>query len=105
MHENHGHVEYKCTDSDGRTSTCDIYCCFCEGGLFACTVCGAGEGSLTWECPKVEVSSKDQELVYKGTLDYRDGVWCRRPFESWEEHHDLDMIDAIDEAIARLNGA
>jgi hypothetical protein len=46
---------------------------FCDGGLFACTVCGGTEGSLPTDCPLVHMTQQQQDDVYKGTTDYRDG--------------------------------
>lgn len=49
------------------------YCQFCDGGLFACTVCKGFEGSLPTDCPNVKMTSEQEEAVYAGTLDYREG--------------------------------
>jgi hypothetical protein len=51
------------------------------------------------------VNEPDQQLVYKGTLDYRDGAWCHRPRTKWDPPQDDAKVAEIDAAIARLNGA
>jgi len=50
-------------------------CMFCEGGLFACKVCGSFEGATTTHCPGERMTAEQSEAVYAGTLDYRDGAW------------------------------
>lgn len=48
--------------------------------LFICSVCGCAEGSLTTDCPGVDVSDKDQDRIYRdGNLDYRNGAWVNEP--------------------------
>ena len=46
-----------------------------EDGLAHCKVCNGGEGSLPTDCPGEQMSAETEELVYAGSLDYRDGVW------------------------------
>lgn len=50
-------------------------CPICDGGLSVCKVCGCMEGSLPSECPGTRVSVGDDDLIYKGELDFRDGKW------------------------------
>jgi hypothetical protein len=61
------HVQYicKCTDNP--------YCMFCEGGLYACTVCGGFEGSLPTDCPGYWMGEDLADAVYAGVVDYRAG--------------------------------
>lgn len=51
-------------------------CAYCNGGLSACRVCGALEGSLTATCPGVRVPEEQQDKVYKENHDFIGGVWC-----------------------------
>jgi hypothetical protein len=64
---------------DGHTAVecnCDEpYCQFCQGGLFACSVCGGLEGSVPTHCPGDAMTYKQNEDVYAGRIDYRDGAW------------------------------
>ena len=32
------------------------HCPFCDGGLFACKVCGCAEGATTDDCPGVQLT-------------------------------------------------
>jgi hypothetical protein len=52
-------------------------CMFCDGGLFACKVCGALEGATASECPGRRMSDEEKAAVYNGTLDYRGGEWVK----------------------------
>ena len=57
---------------------CDGYehgCALCRGGLALCAMCGVLEGALTSECSGQRLTSEQEEAVYAGTLDYRQGVW------------------------------
>lgn len=62
------HTWHKCTC--GSSS-----CSFCGGGLGACVVCGGAEGSLPTECPGARMSEIDEQSVYRGVLDFRNGRW------------------------------
>lgn len=53
----------------------EISCMFCDGGLSGCEVCGGLEGSLTTSCPGVRLSYDQDQVVYRGEADYRDGDW------------------------------
>jgi hypothetical protein len=46
------------------------HCWICDGGLFACTVCKGAEGSLTTDCPGIELDVDIQEEIYGEALDY-----------------------------------
>jgi hypothetical protein len=70
------HVEYLCP---GRHAD-DVYGCqFCDGGLFACTECGAFEGAMTTHCPGYQVDGVTWDEVYAGKKDFRFGKWIDRP--------------------------
>lgn len=64
-----------------------VHCMFCEGGLSACTVCGAFEGAWPDQCPGEPMTAYVSDSVYAGSLNYRDGAWraeacqVRRPAE------------------------
>jgi len=62
------HKQAKCTDPD-----CGGTCPACT--LAVCEVCGGGEGSLPTECPGVKMTGDQQDDVYAGKTDYRDGQW------------------------------
>lgn len=66
------HTEYVC---DGEHF--ESHCMFCDGGLTACTVCGAFEGATTTQCPGYQVTHDQWNEVYAGTLDYRHGQWVQ----------------------------
>lgn len=75
------HVEYKCK--------CDnLGCMFCDGGLFSCVNCSSFEGATTTHCPGVKYSEEMHNMVYKGTLDFRDGTWIGSPSGSCSSHYD-----------------
>lgn len=65
------HVPYKCAgDHDERRG-----CMFCDGGLFACAICGALEGATPTDCPGVSMTPEQIDAIYAGELDYRCGEW------------------------------
>lgn len=49
-----------------------------EDDLANCTVCGCFEGSLPTECPDEKVSGELQDVIYKGLIDFRDGMWVTK---------------------------
>lgn len=51
------------------------HCMFCDGGLGACSVCGAFEGAWPDECPDAIMTREQFDAVYAGTLNFRDGQW------------------------------
>lgn len=63
-----GHVDLVCTCY--RTG-----CMFCDGGLWACTICCGLEGSMPSTCPGQRMTHEQTRAVYAGTLDYRNGQW------------------------------
>ena len=66
--DNTGHIDAKCSgDCDG--------CMFCNGGLWACTVCGGLEGGMPSTCPGESMTAEQSDAVYAGDLDFRDGKW------------------------------
>lgn len=70
---NDGHIPVECTRADCTG------CMFCEGGLFACEVCGSFEGATTTFCPGQPMTKAEADAVYTGDLDYRDDQWVDGP--------------------------
>jgi hypothetical protein len=100
-----GHTPSKCSpQKDGKPAHYDSgrHCPFCEEEIMACSVCEGLEGSLATECPKMVVSKDDQQLIYTGLLDFRDGRWGVRSYNRWEEK-DLNKEIAAGIASLRLN--
>ena len=94
MAELGGHQQYVCPGYH------DTFCMFCDGGLFACTVCGSFEGACTTECPGRRMTETEADAVYDGTLDYRDGAWrgvpslaCPGHSPGWSLHRDCLVPD------------
>lgn len=98
------HTRYECGDECPRTRDVPQHCQFCDGGLFSCTMCHCGEGTLATECPDVEVSPDDQELIMHSFLDYRDGSWCIPPAR-FHDHgpHVAVLLRLAESAVIRLN--
>lgn len=46
--------------------------------LFICSVCGGAEGSLATECPDAQITTGQQDEIYAGTLDFKNGEWVRK---------------------------
>lgn len=46
--------------------------------LFICSVCGGVEGSLATECPGVRLTLEQQDEIYAGILDFKNGGWLRK---------------------------
>lgn len=67
------HTEYKC-----KTRCQEPGCMFCDGGLFACTVCGLIEGCLTTHCPGYNCYKDMNEDIYNGKIDFRNGAWVNK---------------------------
>lgn len=67
------HVQYICK--------CQREACqFCDGGLFACTVCGGFEGTLTTECCGRKLTEEEEDRIYnKANLDFKNGQWVNEP--------------------------
>lgn len=55
------------------------HCPVCIGGLAICKVCGLAEGCLTTHCPGERVNGDDQDAIYKGHVDFRNGAWWPLP--------------------------
>lgn len=64
-----GHVAFVCKCEQAA-------CMFCDGGLFACALCGSFEGATTTQCPGEQMTADQIDAVYAGTLDYRNGAWA-----------------------------
>ena len=62
------HQYYKCPP---RCET--PYCNYCQGGLASCTVCKGAEGYLPTDCPGHSMTAEEQDAVYSGHKDFRDG--------------------------------
>ena len=62
------HTQYVCKGGHDYLS-----CMFCDGGLFACTVCNGAEGSLPTDCPGARMTEERADAIYAGNLDYREG--------------------------------
>jgi hypothetical protein len=68
-----GHTDFVCPGNH------EGHCMFCDGGLWACSVCGAFEGATTTDCPGTAVDHDTWTLVYEGQRDFRDGRWLDEP--------------------------
>lgn len=98
------HVPFVCTSdhNDGRS-----HCMFCDGGLFACDVCGSLEGATTTQCPGVAMTAEQVDEVYAGRLDYRDGRWwvglCSRYAPGWTRTWEgrAELVAVLDAATRR----
>lgn len=78
------HVLYVCSGlhSDGRS------CMFCDGGLSACTVCGAFEGAWPDECPGEMMTNEASDEVYGGIVNFKGGEWVQGCCEVMRPIHD-----------------
>lgn len=65
------HRLYKCSRDDPGCSGCFI----CEGGLGLCMTCGGAEASMPTDCPQRQMSAREQTLIQKGEIDFREGRW------------------------------
>ncbi len=92
-----GHVDSACTP---RCDDAVDNCMVCN--LFACKVCNCFEGSLPTQCPGTNVEEEHQQLIYKATLDFREGQWVRRPYEKHEKP-DTGAEIVVDCVAKRLN--
>ena len=43
--------------------------------LLHCKRCGGAEGSLPTECPGEKMTEEQEQQVYDGDTDYRNGIW------------------------------
>lgn len=69
---------------------CDYMACmFCDGGLFACTVCGAFEGATPDDCPGRLMTADESDAVYAGQLNYRAGEWRKECCQIMRHTYDL----------------
>jgi hypothetical protein len=60
-------------EEDGYDRT--LYRMVADGGLAVCRVCHCFEGSLPTECPGEPVSAEQQDRIYAGQVDFKDGNW------------------------------
>jgi hypothetical protein len=78
------HVKYK--------HSCNSpFCQFCDGGLFACVVCGGFEGSLPTDCPGEKMGEAREEEVYAGAIDFREGKGWVAPDGTGSSMGDMDV--------------
>lgn len=61
---NHEKKEYCMCDGAGTCTGCT---------LFMCKNCGAAEGTLPTHCPGVFLTGKQEDDIYKGKLDFKEG--------------------------------
>lgn len=74
------HTQYICKCSNP-------YCQFCEGGLYACTVCGGMEGTLTTDCCGRRLTADEEDRIYnQHKLNFRDGQWREEDSFKQETH-------------------
>ena len=50
-----------------------------EQGLGLCDTCGGAEASLTTECCGRRITTKEDNLIMKCKIDYREGRWLNAP--------------------------
>jgi hypothetical protein len=68
------HTTYVCPGNHDHS-----HCMFCDGGLFACSVCSSFEGATTTECPGRDMTPEERDAVYAGDLDFINGQWANTP--------------------------
>lgn len=68
------HTKYVCDRDHGER-----HCMFCDGGLFACSVCWSFEGATTSDCPGAPMDAFTSDKVYTTDLDFLNGTWQRVP--------------------------
>jgi len=71
------HTPYKCPQPCER-----LFCQFCDGGIFSCTVCGGIEGSLTTDCSGKQITHYQMNEIYGQRLDYRVDSWVEKGYLS-----------------------
>lgn len=67
------HVWYKHEGACPNPGVCQ----FCDGGLALCVVCRGAEGSLPTECPGEPMTKAQEDEVYRGVIDFRNGKWIK----------------------------
>ena len=67
----------------------------CEGGLALCALCGHLEGSLTTHCPATQTYSTYGDLVYAGSIDYREGAWVEGVSSPYSPAHYRERSSSI----------
>jgi hypothetical protein len=81
------HTEFICKGGHDYIS-----CQFCDGGLFACTVCDGAEGSLPTDCPGTKMTTEQSDAVYAGDLDYREGRGWGTPDDTGSSMGDRTIL-------------
>lgn len=83
-----------CIDKCG---SCNLCC------LAVCKDCGLYEGALTTHCFNKHVTYDQSELIYKGVLNFRGGIWIEgecsehspvfyhKHKDEWNKQHNLDL--------------
>lgn len=61
-------------------------CNWCGGGLGWCTVCNCAEGTLPSHCPGASVPTEQQDEIYAGQRDFKDGLWLNQPSGGVSSH-------------------
>jgi hypothetical protein len=79
-----------CRKSGGPSKGCSCEHC----ALSVCSVCGAGEGTLTTDCPGARVDHDRQQEVYETNLDYTDtrGWHLMVPHERRSPHFERALV-------------
>jgi len=80
------HIKYECRGHHEYGG-----CQFCDGGLFACTICRGMEGSLPTDCPGVKMTQEQQDQVYAGQIDYREERGWVKPDGNGTSMGDMDI--------------
>jgi hypothetical protein len=71
-----GHIDYVCAGNHDHS-----HCMFCDGGLWACAICGSFEGMVVTHCPGYLMPYEANDPVYNGQLDFMWGRWLNVPSE------------------------
>jgi hypothetical protein len=93
------HTEYICKGGHNYPN-----CQFCDGGLFACTVCNGAEGSLPTDCPGKKMTEEQSNAIYAGTLDYREGRGWVTPHGTGKSMGDIQTCTRLAPHVCRSNG-
>ena len=78
------HTLYVCPGDHDRS------CMFCDGGLSACSVCGAFEGMWPDECPGSQMTGAVGDAVYNGQMNFREGEWRFECCKAMRHIHDTE---------------
>lgn len=81
-----GHVPVGC-------ECAETYCWICNADLYGCSVCGGLEGSLPTHCPGAPMTKDQDDDVYEGRIDYRDGQWINGVTIAMVHSHATAILD------------